>query len=265
MTPQSRRRLLINAAFVFTAAFIFWAVNPYRKSKDKSEKDTYVAQGDSLHPFRILVALSPEDFGIKESGKVGGLQVKLAEKLFEGLSIRWIPVMNQQEAYKQLLAGEADIYAGSFPLSRKKDLEAHGLYVSQPVFNNSLVLIGQASEANPMDLNMPDSSYHVAVSSDKIGAQIVLSNIIELAYPNMVADIEKSNELTLALDVVKGVHKYAVINRELATEMVNRYPEDIKIIQDISFNTQQVWLVQPGDSTVLRLLNDKITDNLGRK
>lgn len=267
MTPQSRRRLIVNGTFVFTVALLFWGISLLMKSRQPkvSKAPAYVAKGDSLFPIRILVDLSPEDFGIEESGNMGGLQVKLAERLFKDMVIRWIPTTDQSAAIDQLLKGEADIYANFFALPRKQELEAQGLSMSRPLFNNSLVLIRHSSAISPMDPSVADSTLMIAVTSDDLSAQMVLANIIELAYPNLAEDVVDSNELDLTLNVVKGVNKYAVINRELATEMVTRYPNDIQIVQDISFDTRQTWLVQPGDSAVLHLLNDKIANNLDRK
>lgn len=268
MTPHSRRRLLFNAAFIFTVASVLWGISMVWRSKrteSNGSSTAYVALGDSTRPIRILVDLSPEDFGIEETGKVGGFQVKLAKQLFKDMVIRWLPVTNQRTAFEYLRKGRADIYASSFPLSRKQDLEVEGMSMSIPLFGNSWVLIGHYAATSPMAVNNSDSTYHIALSEDDIGAQIILSNIIELSYPYLKADILEMSELDIALSVARKTHKYAVINRELASEMTRRYPKEIRIIQDISFNTQQVWLVRSDDSAILHLLNDKIIENLGRE
>lgn len=266
-TPQSRRRLAVNALFIFTAALIVWGISTLTRHRtpQDSVSTTHVVHGDSLSPIRILVDLSPEDFGVKEGGKMDGLQVRMAERLFDGLVIRWLPVTDRSTALATLRAGEADIYAGAFPLSHQVDLESEGVAVSLPLFDSSFVLISRMEAPEPTEAYTTDSVCHIAVSQDDLSAQIVLANMIEIAYPHLQMQVTPSSELDLILSTIRGEYSYAVANKELASEMIDRYPDDIKKVQDISFDTRQVWLVQPGDSTMLRLLNDKITENLGRK
>ena len=251
MNLKSRKSLLINAAIILLVALLFWVF-----SKDKpastSEETVKIPEGG----LTIITELSPNNFVIKEDGTFGGLQPELASLFLPDTELHWLPTDSRASAVEALLDGEADIYASSVPLASGGEFE--GTEATIPVYVTAFALIYPKGTDWISDFSDTKEQTTVYGSTDDPAVERIVHNISELSYPSLKYEALALPSHEVALKVFRGEIRYALVEKKLAEKIGESTGDSVLISNDLTFSSNQVWLVKAGKDSLLLHLNERI-------
>ena len=249
MNLTSRKSLFINAAIIILVALLLWLF-----TKDRpATKDPVKMPEEGL---TIITELSPNNFVIKEDGTFGGLQPELANLFLSDTKLHWLPSDSRSSAVSALLNGEADIYASSVPLASGGEFE--GTTATIPVYSTAFALIYPKGTDWISDFSDTEVETIIYGSSDDPSIERIVQNISDLSYPSLRYKALALPGQEVALKVFKGEIKYALVEKKLAEKIGETTGDSILISTDLTFSSNQVWLVKEGRDSLLNHLNERI-------
>ncbi|MGM9803214.1 MAG: transporter substrate-binding domain-containing protein [Muribaculaceae bacterium] len=157
----------------------------------------------------------------------------------EHLPMKFHLVVTLQNALQDLYDGRVDVLVAQFPVT--KENRTHLLFTDQ-VYIDRQVLVQlkdtDGAVAVKTQLDLAGDTVHVVKGSPMRERILNLSN--EIGDSIYVKEEPLYGPEQLFLQVATGEIRYAVINRRIAADMVQRYP-NVDISTSISFSQIQAW------------------------
>lgn len=209
--------------------------------------------------IKVAVDLKPgTGFLLDSMGKLKGLQKQLIDLLLTGQdSIIWVPFTDRKQALRALSRNKVHLYATSYPYTHRDQLEdikaTEWLYLS----NYSLIYRSEDEDNSWQNIIKENRPIEVYTSNEDPNASLVLENIKELAYPNLKIIKSKANTTELSLMLALGKIDYLLCNQDTA-HAIAETDTTITIVDDISFNMRQIWLVNSQEEVLLKALDSAI-------
>lgn len=252
MQKTSNRLIWINAGVILLVALATWFL-----FRPKETRPGTMRAGEG-HTLVFITEFAPNNFRIEEDGSFGGLQPELAALLFPDRKLHWLPAGTRREAVDALLSGKADVYASSVPLASGGGFE--GTVATLPVYSTAFALIYPKGMDWMADFSRADGHVTIYGSEDDPAVSQIVRNMADLSYPSLSYAALPESGAEVALEVFRGRIKYALIEKKLAEEIAVTTGDSIEISTDLTFSSNQVWLVKAGRDSLLTTLNERIAE-----
>lgn len=205
------------------------------------------SDGDTLD---VALLYGPASYYIY-GDTLGGYNYDLLRLLSqrENIPMKFWPVGGLKEGLRQLQAGKYDVLA-TLPVDA--DYKNRYLY-STPLYLDSQVLV-QRTDGRRADsaLDLAGDTVHIEKDSPIAARLANLSREIGDSI-HVVEHADLSAEL-LVLAVQRGDLRYAVVNRQVALPLTERF-DNLDISSPISFTQFQALVLAPSDTLLLHRLN----------
>jgi hypothetical protein len=200
-----------------------------------------VPSGDSLHPLRIAVVLEPGLFEIDDEGGIAGLLPERAAALLHGYYYQWLPVADQAEGLSLLRTRRAELFATQRAASEEWDEE--DLLRTDPIVSTSYGLIYTNDSTSWSDVLSGSAPVEVYYSSENRDARLILENLHDISYTAITPVEAETPPLEIGLSVVSEEIPYALVKKDLAMRLQERFPS-LQVASGISFAMPQVWILR---------------------
>lgn len=223
---------------------------------------TAIIKEDTIH---AAIVYGPDSYRVltSEDGNdsITGINYQLLNGLQEALGVKVVmhPVIDREAAIAKVGSGEYDILA-SLPADnslKEKFLTTREIYLDRMVLlqlRNSNGIIPARSA-----LDLDGDTIHVEKGS---AAKRRLENLQKEIGGNItIIEEPELSEEYLAIKVAKSAWKYSVVNEKIAQKMKEQYP-DLDYSTPVSFTQFQVWIMPQDHDSLLRRVNDYISNQL---
>ena len=217
---------------------------------------------DTIH---AAIVYGPDSYRVRTSedgnDSITGINYHLLNGLQEALGVKVVmhPVIDRNVAISKVGSGEYDILA-SVPADnslKERFLTSREIYLDRMVLlqlRNSNGIIPARSA-----LDLDGDTIHVEKGS---AAKRRLENLQkEIGGTITIIEEPELSEEYLAIKVAKSAWKYSVVNEKIAQKMKEQYP-DLDYSTPVSFTQFQVWIMPQGHDSLLRHVNDYLSNQL---
>lgn len=252
---QSRKKqwpLWLVVALLIVLTSVWLGRRREQRYRPDYEVSVEVPTGDSLHPLRIAVVLEPGLFEIDNDGRISGLLPERTAALLQGYHYRWLPVVDQEEGLLLLRTRRAELFATQSPASREWDED--GLLWTTPIVSTSYGLIYTNDSTSWSDILSSATPVEVYYSSDNKDARLILDNLHDISYTAITPVESATPPLEIGLSVVSEEIPYALLKKDLALQLRQRFPS-LQVASGLSFEMPQVWLLREGAEALRDTIN----------
>lgn len=221
--------------------------NPYSRQTDGA------SGGDTLDVAIIYGPLSYFMYG----DTLGGINYDVLRDIANEWNrpIKFWPVVSLKKSLDMLRSGKYDILASLPTDASMKD----NFTFTSPIFLDRQILIQRKLDDGSLKvtsgLDLANDTVHVEADSP---AKARLQNLSkEIGSPIHIAEHNDLSAEYIFYKVASGEFKYAVINERMAKQLLGNYPQ-ISIETPVSFTQFQSWVIKKQDTTLLKILNQRI-------
>lgn len=253
LSLKSKRITIANFFAILAAALLMW-VYTNRKS---SRHEVPEAKTDVV---KVAVDLSADGFRIDSLGKVYGRQKELLQLLLSDRAYELVPYSSRSEALQDIAKGAIQIYATTMPKSMAQNID--GATATEWLYTSNFSLLYKGDTEDLEKRLTGDVPVNVIVSQEDPSAITILENLAELNYPALKIEVSDLSPTDLGVKLAKGQIAYLMCGSGVASAIVAA-DSTILTANDVSFQLQQVWLINSEQTELISEVDSAIIANRG--
>lgn len=213
--------------------------------------------GDTI---AVAIEMSPLTYNFSNDTAAGfDYEILSAIAKKHNLKLKLEPVAGLEKAFQDLYDGQYDLFIGNIPsTARIKEYfpVTDAIYFDRQVLVQRADSIGGKGKVSSQNQLLGDTVWLAEASPYKLRLDNLAHEMGDTIYTCTKPGLTSEHLISLTAhgEVDKGVVSQAVARR-----MAGEYPQ-LDFSTHISFSQLQIWLVAPGDSTLLDSLNTWIAD-----
>lgn len=213
--------------------------------------------GDTL---AVAIEMSPLTYNLSNDTAAGfDYEILSSIARQHGLKLKFEPVAGLEKAFQDLYDGQYDLFIGNIPsTARIKEYfpVTDAIYFDRQVLVQRADSIGGKGPISSQTQLMGDTVWLAEASPFKLRLNNLAHELGDTIYTRSEPGITSEHLVSLT---AHGEVDKSVVSQAVARRMAHEYPQ-LDFSTPISFSQLQVWVVAPGDSTLLDSLNTWIAD-----